>query len=506
MTAYRIAGATSLVLVLGASGAFADVTADEVWEDFRTLLAGGDMTVTTEGEERSGDTLTVRGVTVAGTTPEGGLSAELGDIGFREQGDGTVALILPDSHSATFRGTTSDEPPVPTSGTLEVSQPDIEVVVSGDAESRDWAVTAPEITIVGVDFTEGGEPVEMDLRATIRALDGRYTVTDEEVREIASDFTAEAVEIAVDAPDEEGGRAAVTFSFDDVNSIGRATGMPIGPMVDLSAALADGFSGEGEVEFAASRFTIDGENDDGSFLLDGGTGPGALDVALAETGIAYGNTAEDLRLTVSGSQIPVPEVAFAAAESTTRISLPVLPGVGDGKFDMVVRLVDLVLPEALWSMLDPSAVLPRDPATFVVDVTGELDLTRPLLEEPAETATATEGEESAPGTLEALTVEELRLSAAGAEVSGTGELTFDADETEVYGMPQPVGTVELRLVGLQTLLDNLVKIGLLPEDQVLGARMMLGAFARQAEGDDTLTSTIEFTPDGEILANGTRIR
>jgi hypothetical protein len=40
----------------------------------------------------------------------------------------------------------------------------------------------------------------------------------------------------------------------------------------------------------------------------------------------------------------------------------------------------------------------------------------------------------------------------------------------------------------------------------MGARMMIGMFFRPAEGEDTLTTTIDFESGGAISANGQRIR
>jgi len=51
------------------------------------------------------------------------------------------------------------------------------------------------------------------------------------------------------------------------------------------------------------------------------------------------------------------------------------------------------------------------------------------------------------------------------------------------------------------LIDNLIAMGLLPEDQAMGARMMLGIFTRPGTGPDEVTSVIEFK-DGGLFANG----
>jgi hypothetical protein len=112
-----------------------------------------------------------------------------------------------------------------------------------------------------------------------------------------------------------------------------------------------------------------------------------------------------------------------------------------------------------------------------------------------------------PVQLHALDVTELRLNAAGAEVTGNGALTFDnADTTTFPGMPMPAGKLDLKIVGANGLVDKLVQLGLLPEDQAMAARMMMGLFANAVEGsDDTLTSTLEFRDKG-LFVNGQRLQ
>ena len=55
------------------------------------------------------------------------------------------------------------------------------------------------------------------------------------------------------------------------------------------------------------------------------------------------------------------------------------------------------------------------------------------------------------------------------------------------------------------IVDKLVAMGLIPEDQAMGARMMMGMFAVPS-GEDELTSKIEFKEDGGVYANGQRIQ
>jgi len=48
-------------------------------------------------------------------------------------------------------------------------------------------------------------------------------------------------------------------------------------------------------------------------------------------------------------------------------------------------------------------------------------------------------------------------------------------------------------------------MGVLPQEQAMSARMMMGMFAVPA-GDDAMESTLEVTEEGRVLANGQRIR
>ena len=62
----------------------------------------------------------------------------------------------------------------------------------------------------------------------------------------------------------------------------------------------------------------------------------------------------------------------------------------------------------------------------------------------------------------------------------------------------------IRLTGGNTLMDKLVTMGLLSQDDVMGARMMLSMFANQT-GEDELTSTLEFK-DKHFFANGQQLQ
>lgn len=59
--------------------------------------------------------------------------------------------------------------------------------------------------------------------------------------------------------------------------------------------------------------------------------------------------------------------------------------------------------------------------------------------------------------------------------------------------------------GANALIDKLIAMGLLPEDQAMMGRMMMGMFATPT-GDDELTSKIEVNDEGHLIANGQRLQ
>ena len=112
-----------------------------------------------------------------------------------------------------------------------------------------------------------------------------------------------------------------------------------------------------------------------------------------------------------------------------------------------------------------------------------------------------------PGELNALTLKQLLVKFAGAEVTGTGDLTFDNGDLETYGgVPAPEGTINLKATGVNGLLDKLTAMGLVPEEDLMGLRMMMGMFVKMdPSAPDTMTSDLEFK-DKHFSVNGMQLQ
>ncbi|MFN0194219.1 MAG: DUF2125 domain-containing protein, partial [Aestuariivirga sp.] len=111
-----------------------------------------------------------------------------------------------------------------------------------------------------------------------------------------------------------------------------------------------------------------------------------------------------------------------------------------------------------------------------------------------------------PGELISFELTQLLAKVAGAELTGMGAFTFDNADLETFGgMPAPTGKIDLKVVGANTLMDTLISMGLMSEDDAMGARMMLSMFANPGAGPDEFTSVLEFKDKG-FFANGQQLQ
>ena len=495
----RYAAATPLALLLSSTAAFAEVTAEEVWADVRALMGSSGQSVTVGSEDRSGDTLTVSDIVVDMSMADATSSASLDQIAFVERGDGTVEIVLSPEYRVVSSSSVDGET-VEVRATITHSA--LSLVVSGDAAAKTYTYSAASL---GFDLTElaaDGEDLPVTVKLDVAQPSGNYiSRVGDGGRTLDSTFVANAMRIDVAGSDETSGQFDFTMSFDDLSGSSEAFMPEAGDLEDLAAFLRDGFAASGELTYGANSYSFKGDIEGSQTEGSGGDAGGAFDFALNETEMRYGAESRDASFTMRSSDIPLPEVSFAYDEGAFRFAMPVAASDGPQDFGFLTAVRGLTMHDSIWALFDPMAALPRDPATVAIDISGQarwlIDIFSP------EAAAMNEP----PGELHALTLRDLEVSLAGAELTGTGAFTFDNSDLATFeGMPRPEGSADLRLEGGNGLLDKLVAMGFIPEEEAMGFRMMLGLFAQPGEGDDTLVSKIEVNAEGQVLANGQRIR
>jgi hypothetical protein len=488
---------TTAFVALSTTPALADLTAQDVWAEWQAIAANSGYTLMAGEQSQSGDTLTVSGVTMSMVLPEGTMIGQLGDIAFTERGDGTVAVELPEEYPLVFSGTDTDGAEFVT--TLTLTHDGLEMTASGAPGRTLHSYGAASIGISGDAFETDDEVIPMDLELTIAQVAGEYEVVAGTPMAVRSDLTAGAVAVGFAASDPEGSGndARLTATLSDLVSTSNGTMSSFSAMAGLAEMIGQGLSSEAQLSYRDASYQISGTSEGETFQLVATAAQGELAVSVGENGVSYSGRNQDMTLVAAGSQMPLPDLNLAMDSSSWKFDMPLTVSEEPQDFAILLRFDGLTASDAIWSMFDPAGALPRDPATLVVDLGGTgrwfVDITDPALAE-----TPLEG---APGEVQSLSVNEVRLGMAGAELTGAGDFTFD----NATMPPVPVGAIDLRLVGGNGLIDRLVSMGALPQEQAMGARMMLGLFARP-DGDDTLTSRIEFTPQGGIIANGQPLR
>ncbi|MBD3679559.1 MAG: DUF2125 domain-containing protein [Rhodobacteraceae bacterium] len=486
-----------------ASFSWADVTPEEVWQDWKDYSARFGQTVETGSETRTGETLTVGDIRMTMEMSDGSkFSSQLGDLDLRQLGDGSVAIDMGVSQVMSIAIEMSGEPPIEMD--LVFDQEGLEVIASGNPGEISYDLRGKRLTVSSDSVTEGGETFPLSLMLSMSKIAGSYNLSGKG-EAIQSELSAAelAVDLSMSDPDGGEGELLLNATLQDVvsSSIGIvpaqiATG-------DLAAMLAAGFSSEGTFTHNGSQFSFSFEDGSENAFIEGSSGAGALDFAMTEKMMRYGGSNRDVSFQMSGSDIPVPVVAMSMQESAFATQMPIGASEEPEDFSMLLRLVGLEINEGVWGLFDPGQQLPRDPATLVLDITGKGNLFFDMFD-PEQAAMM--GDE-VPGELHEMTLNDLTLSLAGLRLNGMGGFTFDNEDLVTFdGMPAPSGSANFRLEGLNAFLDTLVGMGLMPEDQAMGTRMMLGMFAAPGETEDTLVSVIEVTEEGAVMANGQRLR
>ncbi|SFD66756.1 DUF2125 domain-containing protein [Roseivivax sediminis] len=505
-----------LALTAAAGPAAADVTPAEVWANLSDYMqnAGYEVEATQEetadGLRVSDIVMTLPVVADEAEGAEGEVSIRIDQIVLTGEDDGTVTVTLPDAIPIELTGDGDD---MPERMLIETSSPDFEMSVSGTPEDLVYDYAAGSYELRLAELVIDGEPVGRDDTSgqmRLEAMSGRMRVASEDGgQRVEQETSADTLtyDVAAVSPESEPG-AEETFTM-----AGRAADVTLDGSWwapegwdpnDMAAMLEAGFSVDAAMSYrdGSTQFSFSGPEGEGSgqSVAD----RGVFSMALSESGMAIELDAEGVAYAATGPDLPFP-VTAEMSRAGFRMEMPLAESEEPRPFGLGLRLTDVAVSDTLWSLMDPSGALPRDPANLVLDLSGTATAFANLLDPEAMARLERSG--GMPGEINSLEIEELRLSAVGAELTGEGAFTFDNSDMESFdGVPAPEGEATLRLSGADGLIDTLVELGFIGQEEAMGARMMMSMFTVPGDAEDTLTSTIEINDEGQIRANGQRIR
>lgn len=491
-------GAACAAALLTSTSAMADVTAAEVWADWQgNLEIYGSDGITIGSETVDGDTLTISELSMSMEDETSSISSQMGPISFTENGDGSVSITVPESY--TLAVNVEGDFVVD----IEILQDNMAITVTGDPEAMNYDISADSYTLRVAEFKGGAEEVEGDVFFKANNLTGSYQSGNGTSEEMSYSMLSENVDVLVDVK-EPGGDGYVLLSgkMERLTTEGTMA-MPEGVDFDDPETLfANGFGFSSTSGYLGADFLIDFNADGDAGTATFQMGEGGFNGSMDADKISYGFAFDGVNVNAQVPDLPFP-VTFSWDQAETAFYMPLSSSETSEGFGFNFALTDVTVNDEIWGMADPAGAIPRDPISIEMALSGMGKLFFDLLDPEQAAAMAFA---DVPGELDSVELSNLRLSAAGAEILGTGDFTFDNTDLETFdGLPRPAGELNINIKGANALIDTAVEMGLLPQEQAGMGRMFMGMFTTPT-GDDELTSKIEINDQGHIMANGQRIQ
>lgn len=491
MANWLILGISSAAVLAVTGTAFADVTPEDVWQSWQNTSKSMGQVITAESAERDGDTLIVSNITMSSTTPDAQMSGTMAELRFRDAGDGTVLVEMPPEYPITMTLPAGAERPEPVEIALDISQEGAILTASGDPAAVNYDLTAPNMKIK-LNRIDGVAAQNLTVEATLADIKGSYAT--DAAATMTSDFTVGGIALAVVGSDETS-EMRLTSAIKDVamTSKGTMIGALSGP--DFMAALTEGAYTTTQITYGSADFDVEMTAEEGPSTAKGTTESGLISAGLGAEGLDYAISQKGLAMTITAAQSVVQNMSMKVDETAFAIKMPLVQSDVAQPFVLQTKLTNMTLSDDIWAMFDPKAALPRDPMNLVIDTEGMMKITEavtPSSENPSEL----------PAQFDSITLKELQLSVAGAELTGTGSGKMDYPAA---GEPLPSGTFDLKLTGANALMDNLVTAGFMAADELMMPRMMLAMIGvPDPAGGDSLISKIDIK-EKAVFANGQKL-
>lgn len=496
------------MFILIASPAMADITADDVWQNTRAFYAatGGNLTATLTRED---NTVFVDDVQLTYLFPfdVGQLIIGMPPMTMIDEAGGTVTQKLPKSFDLKF---SLQSTPI-LFGDFElravVTQADFSATATGTPGDITYDRTAAAFgAIVDFNLGDGGEDISMAFNFTGEGYTHSAQVTEGALVQVALDSTTGLMRYDFSSDEGYGFRSEGGGVYEA--SVGRLEmALPAGgaDITNLASALDAGMFIDATSTTAGTTDEAVSYMDDEVFSRDStSVGPTQSTTRLSADGLEGSVEAEAFDVTYEELSFLNLSVGVTMDRMSGRYRFPLMARDGLQAFDLAMQFDGLAMNDDTWDLFDANRAIPRDAASFDLDLVGELGLDVDLVNFLA-LETAFDGPDI-PVRLETISLNSLALSAAGVTADGSGEFRFDnTDLASFDGLPRPQGQAEVVVTGANGLLDTLIDAGILPASEAGMGRMMMGMFTRPV-GDDQLKSDLEINAEGQIIVNGERVR
>ncbi len=500
-----LSGTTLLAGLMITTAAYADLTPDQVWKTWQDTASSMGQTITVGSQDKADGSLTLKNVTVTSSNKDATVKVAIPEIDMQTNDEGAVEVTLSESVPLTMHtevpGEATTDGSTPKKSMSDVgmtlSNTGLTITVSGAPGDMTYAVEGDEFGVSLDSLVSDGKPIDMKAAMTVESPEGKSHVTGTDLRQFDGSSSAASITFSLTANNPDGkGTLKVEGNTGQFTSTSKGALPAKMDSTDFAAMLKAGLMLQNTASFGPVTYDASVTGGEKDMSSKGTVEQASFATEMDKDHLKYSTASKGTDIAVTSAALPVP-VDVKIAETAFNLLMPVAKSDTSQDFALLTKIDGLAINEEVWGMVDPTAQLPHTPATLIVDLAGKAHWLFDIFDPAQQKAPP-----AMPGKVEALTLNQLKVTAVGADLSGTGAVTFD----NAGPVPKPVGSVDLTLVGGNGVIDKLIAMGMLPKDQAMGARMMLGMFAKPGTAPDTLTSKIEFNADGSILANGQRIQ
>lgn len=506
MRTFRLLSTTSAAAMALATPSLADVTGPDVWATYTTLYESTGAQVFGEVTTTGAETVVVNPALLY-RFPFGiaTLRMSIPEIRLTDQSDGTVTFAYPDTFDLTVEVNVPDQGFG--TGVFSVSQTGFASIISGDPGAINVTYQVDQAAFALKDLSISTEEFDVQGQVIIDGYSGSSDIfVGEDLVTVTGTQTVGKADLALAMTGLTGEVVTVTGENDPSSYVSEMA-LPVGgkSLFALSEALRDGAKLSVQSEVGANTLnTVATQDGQTIYQEERVNGPTTTDLSIDATGFRVTAEAGESSFRVFGSDdIPFP-LAGAVSGASVDVGFPLLPSEDPQEVILQLGMNDFTLDEEIWSLFDPAGELPRDPASFnldiVANVISDIDwLDFSTLEDQLD-------QPIPPITPEQITINDLSLSAVGASAEGNAALTLDLTDMETFdGFPRPEGEAYLAVTGANGLIDRLTNMGLIGPEEAGMARLGMGFIARST-GSDSFETAVEVNEAGEVYVNGQRMR
>lgn len=530
---------TSALAVLALTApAYADITAEQVWQQFLNQAQSSDQTVIEGTKTVDGNVTTITGTEFKSEQKteknHTKVNVTFPKVVLTENG-GTVEMSLPEpvnvvsenartitiydppymaedddhthedgdeEHHHDDEGAESETPAERTETTHSTTRMTLDMrsavtTISGTPEAMAYDLNAPLVKING-EGTDGRSGMSMTFTADI--TDTRSASAQEQSADLYSgklNTTIGQIKsvFSVTSPDAKDQNQGIQLDLGNLNINGVYDKLPIGfDPQNLGPALHNGLNIDANGTADHFKLHMDLPNPDSptASMVDSEGNGLSFGLKLSkENGISITMGDKGGKASMSGMPDNMPPMEYSNASSNLQFQMPLVKSDTAKPFALIYDVKDVVLGDNIWGLLDPKKVLPREPFNLSLDLGANMMLNEDLTDE----------EVSAPPTVLDAVLKKFHFSGVGASIDATGTASaFDAQMTPAKG------ELKATAVGVNGLLDKAVTMGLVSAEDVQGYRLMMALFAKPVDGkEDTLESHLEMK-DGHAYANGVQLQ